>query len=650
MARTNNLTNFLTDVADSIREKTGKSDPIACEDFDTEIESISGGSSARLPSEYQEVEYISGTGTQYINTLYKPNQDTKTEISVETINLNGTFVPFGTRENARLDYVLGINFNSKNYIQYNTNTAIYSEGSSSSLLNTKFIARLDKNIGRITYNDTNIDIVPTTTSDFSCNTNLYLGCLNNNGNTQYLSPSYKLYYCKIWEDGTLIKYLIPCYRKSDDEIGLYDLVNNVFLINAGTGTFVKGNNHDTPLLNLQYKTMTIISNKITNITADTGYDGLSEVEIITDVPTGGDTPSVGTIFSDWDSSGYPHTARYGGKNTLGSYYFATQSNGTYGITSKLENVILSDEVTQINNYAFNYCTSLVGVVAKNVSTIGQGAFYYNNKLASLPSCSSNGVTFGANAFQGCALLNISTIPSNVTSIGNSCFQSCTAITISEIPTTVTNVGNSAFYGCTGITSLTLHSTTTLGGSVFCGCTGLVTVTLDGSTFNLPSNVFQQCTNLSTIDTTKLTIVPQFGFDNCRNLSVSQFHNTTDFGVYGANIFRGCKKIYQLSFPLLKGILPNAQQYATFSGCNIKAIWLGSSIATNGLNQYSFRSATELRRIFFDLPRVTVEAMPQYANKFSGNTVHSTCEIICNDDSGWLTLAQFDAIDWEHYSF
>ncbi len=43
MARIDTLTNFLTDVADSIRSKTGKSDAIACEDFDTEIESIETG-------------------------------------------------------------------------------------------------------------------------------------------------------------------------------------------------------------------------------------------------------------------------------------------------------------------------------------------------------------------------------------------------------------------------------------------------------------------------------------------------------------------------------------------------------------------------------------------------------------------------------
>ena len=40
MARTNNLTNFLTDVASSIRDKTGETAKIAAKDFDTKISSI----------------------------------------------------------------------------------------------------------------------------------------------------------------------------------------------------------------------------------------------------------------------------------------------------------------------------------------------------------------------------------------------------------------------------------------------------------------------------------------------------------------------------------------------------------------------------------------------------------------------------------
>ena len=43
MADTSNLTNFLEDVADAIREKRGTSSPIPAANFDTEIRSIQTG-------------------------------------------------------------------------------------------------------------------------------------------------------------------------------------------------------------------------------------------------------------------------------------------------------------------------------------------------------------------------------------------------------------------------------------------------------------------------------------------------------------------------------------------------------------------------------------------------------------------------------
>lgn len=42
------------------------------------------------------------------------------------------------------------------------------------------------------------------------------------------------------ESATVNFNLIPCYRKSDSVIGLYDTVSKTFLVNAGTGSFTKG--------------------------------------------------------------------------------------------------------------------------------------------------------------------------------------------------------------------------------------------------------------------------------------------------------------------------------------------------------------------------------------------------------------------------
>ena len=65
--------------------------------------------------------------------------------------------------------------------------------------------------------------------------------------SQYYDCNIRIYYCKIWDNNILFRNFIPCYRKSDNVAGLYDLVNGVFYTNAGTGTFIKGN--DIPYKN-----------------------------------------------------------------------------------------------------------------------------------------------------------------------------------------------------------------------------------------------------------------------------------------------------------------------------------------------------------------------------------------------------------------
>lgn len=55
MARIDNLTNFLTDIANAIRNKKGTEAPIAASDFDTEIQNIQSGSSMSKGIIYNEL-------------------------------------------------------------------------------------------------------------------------------------------------------------------------------------------------------------------------------------------------------------------------------------------------------------------------------------------------------------------------------------------------------------------------------------------------------------------------------------------------------------------------------------------------------------------------------------------------------------------
>ena len=68
MARTDNLTNYLTDVADAIREKKGTTDVIPANTFDEEIKNLpSGGGDV---SDYFETTVTSSTYSGFMSRYY----------------------------------------------------------------------------------------------------------------------------------------------------------------------------------------------------------------------------------------------------------------------------------------------------------------------------------------------------------------------------------------------------------------------------------------------------------------------------------------------------------------------------------------------------------------------------------------------------
>ena len=78
-------------------------------------------------------------------------------------------------------------------------------------------------------------------NEFETNINGYLFKANG---ANSVGPM-KIYRFKLYDSEDLIRNFIPCYRRSDNKPGLYDLVTSEFYTNQGTGEFDNGKDIDS---------------------------------------------------------------------------------------------------------------------------------------------------------------------------------------------------------------------------------------------------------------------------------------------------------------------------------------------------------------------------------------------------------------------
>ena len=175
-----------------------------------------------LPSQYQEVKYIQATGAEYIDTgyIFKEKPKINTEIMlIKTIDAD----IMGTATNAVGCYI----------IDFNAGTLYYRYSSSSSTSITTGISVETWNTFEFSDNVivNEVQKGSIATYDFSSNNQtFYIGRGRNFGYARFKR-------IQMYDDTTLVRDLVPCYRKSDGEVGMFDIQNNVFYTNLGSGEF-----------------------------------------------------------------------------------------------------------------------------------------------------------------------------------------------------------------------------------------------------------------------------------------------------------------------------------------------------------------------------------------------------------------------------
>ena len=197
--------------------------------------------------------------------------------------------------------------------------------------------------------------------------------------------------------------------------------------------------------------------------------------------------------------------------------------------NKVENVVIPDGITQIDDYAFELCTQLKTVtIPGSVTSIGDDAFYGCYRLTSITL--PNSVTYiGDRAFSGCDSLTNITIPNSVTSIGERMFAYCGNLTSITIPNSVTNIGSAAFRECESLASITIGSgVTSIGEEAFYNCGSLTSITIGSGVTSIGDNAFWYCKSLTSITIpSSVTNIGYNAFGECDSLAHVNYKGTEE---------------------------------------------------------------------------------------------------------------------------
>ena len=187
-------------------------------------------------NDYQYVEYIGiNTDGPIIDTGIIPNDNTKVYFQAMFTTTSTLYLGSRTGGTPSSYYVLLLGPSCR--CQYGASQA--STIVSSLSTNTKY---------SLTWNDNKNFSVTETSSSISvdrilanASQSIWIFGVHSSGSTSNLySNNGRVFNCKIWQGNTLVRDFQPCYRITDQVIGMYDRVSRQFFTNAGSGYFIKG--------------------------------------------------------------------------------------------------------------------------------------------------------------------------------------------------------------------------------------------------------------------------------------------------------------------------------------------------------------------------------------------------------------------------
>ena len=212
------------------------------------VSGIDGQGTVTDGSGYEYLDYIQGSGSQYINTGYTMGSGTTADFKAQFLG-----APSGSRWHG----VFGQRAGGSDKVGacvflFTTNgrTTFWktlngdANTSLAAAMNTDYTFHIDKTgTGPSTVTGGSFDNATLGTAiGGTCSGPAYIFNLNQGGNVWSVNDSAKmrLYHLTFSENGELVRNMIPARRITDSAIGLLDTIGNAFYANAGSGSFTAG--------------------------------------------------------------------------------------------------------------------------------------------------------------------------------------------------------------------------------------------------------------------------------------------------------------------------------------------------------------------------------------------------------------------------
>ena len=185
-----------------------------------------------LPSGYTRLSYIESHGTEYIDTEFMPNQDTRAVFSIMFGGIPSEDAGcFGSRNNYQVEqFSLVFRRTGELRFEYGNESPI------AGILSVDNYYFIDMNKNSIVINGNSTNALYTA---FQVKYPILLFGIIDESSIYTTSVITRMMRCKIYDNGTLVRNFVPC-KNSSGECGLYDLVEDKFHQNVGTGSFTGG--------------------------------------------------------------------------------------------------------------------------------------------------------------------------------------------------------------------------------------------------------------------------------------------------------------------------------------------------------------------------------------------------------------------------